>query len=219
MNRIRPGSSASTMRSNTSESNSSYLNVRRGVPSLLRLHDPHSLRAAFVRHWSRANGIELKNVHKAVRVISCWDQRAELTLERDVHSLISCLVPEPSLKDLELLLEHLHPAEKARSEGIVYTPTFIVDYLLDTALIFSRPLHGRPPIVCDPCCGAGAFLTRAAAILASSPKEIPRVLEEQVVGFDRDPLAIDDTKLLLELLALSQGHDLNSNRFPIQVGD
>jgi len=64
-------------------------------------------------------------------------------------------------------------------EGIYYTPTTVVNDLLKTSDGVLKKTF------CDPCCGSGAFITRAIE-LGFQP--------ENIYGFDTDPVAVELTK-------------------------
>ena len=56
-------------------------------------------------------------------------------------------------------------SEERRRHGTVYTPAHLVAYIFELA---GYPGNGEPPLLLDPCCGAGAFLEHAVQLLADS---------------------------------------------------
>lgn len=118
-----------------------------------------------------------------------------------------------------------------KTTGSYYTPSSLVECLLDTALdpLISEALgQGEPEeallalTVCDPSCGAGAFLIAAARRLAHHLAVLrtcrcgpptaaavaaakPDVIARCMYGVDLNPLAVDLTRLCLSVEALAPG--------------
>lgn len=87
--------------------------------------------------------------------------------------------------------------------GVFYTPTEIVDYILDRTI--GRRPEGRPTIL-DPACGSGAFLLGAYRRLreargAPSLGDRTGLLESSVFGVDIDPRAARLSRINLALAA------------------
>ena len=110
--------------------------------------------------------------------------------------------------------------ELLKSGGVCYTPSFIVEHIVQKALSGYEQGRSRKfmPKVLDPACGSGTFLisslrflierNRPAAIKKSeqkkllSLKEKRELLEKCLFGVDLDPKAVEITKLSLLLLLL-----------------
>lgn len=108
-----------------------------------------------------------------------------------------------------------------REEGIFYTPTFVVDFIVTNTL--ERTLRDKRGNinsikVVDPACGSGSFLIRSFDILKShyyldDGSKIRRIdeqgmysvktaiLKDNLFGVDLDPKAVEITKLNLLLKA------------------
>ena len=89
-----------------------------------------------------------------------------------------------------------------KAAGAFYTPSFLVEHLLDEALSpLLRP--GSPARVLDPACGTGAFLVpaarRVAAVTGLSLEDAVRCVH----GVDLDPVAVGIARFLLWLEAPS----------------
>ncbi len=112
----------------------------------------------------------------------------------------------------------LAPAARGRrASGSFYTPAPLVRWLLDAALTPAlaeateaggAALHALR--VCDPSCGAGAFLLPAARRLAAArdpdgaaPDTLLRVVSDCIYGVDLDPLAVFACQATLWLATLS----------------
>ncbi len=141
--------------------------------------------------------------------MSVWlDQASSAHSVEVCHRLASW---RPTIKDLEGGLESLiHPLHR-KNQGIVYTPNWIIDYLIENALAMSAK---DKPILCDPACGSGGFLLRAAEILhRSRGLSYSESVRDCLVGWDSDSAAVDNARGLLELLSISHGESPCSEQF------
>ena len=89
-----------------------------------------------------------------------------------------------------------------KEAGAFYTPAFLVEHLLEEALV---PLlsRGERARVLDPACGTGAFLVPAARRIAQVTGLPLADAVTCVHGVDLDPVAVDITRFLLWLEAPS----------------
>jgi hypothetical protein len=112
-----------------------------------------------------------------------------------------------ALKDLERAFELIQDADVRRDQGAVYTPTFIIDHLLEEGLRLAEAGRvRRPPVICDPACGSGGFLVRAAEILSRRLGiTLERAVERHLVGFDVNASALEHAAALLDLFLVSEG--------------
>ncbi|GIF00577.1 BREX-2 system adenine-specific DNA-methyltransferase PglX [Paractinoplanes rishiriensis] len=104
-------------------------------------------------------------------------------------------------------------AHARRTYGLVQTPDFVENFILDRTLEPARREFGLPGVrVVDPACGAGHFLVGAFDRLlrgwrAAEPGTAVRVLVEralrQVTGMDLDPFAVAIAHFRLSVAAMS----------------
>lgn len=131
-----------------------------------------------------------------------------------------------------------------KSTGSYYTPTSLIDCLLDSALdpVLDRAEREADPeaallalTVCDPACGSGHFLVaaarriakRVAAIRTGDPEPPPDRVREAlgdvvgrcVYGVDLNPLAAELAKVSLWLETLDPGRPLAFLDAQIKVGN
>jgi hypothetical protein len=114
-----------------------------------------------------------------------------------------CLWPAYSFDAIPLeFISSIYEAfvtERARSEGIYYTPPHLVDFILDRVLPWGDDKWDLK--VLDPACGSGIFLVKAFQRLIhrwknSHPNENIRaetlrgLLEKNLFGVDKDPHAV-----------------------------
>ena len=115
---------------------------------------------------------------------------------------------------------------KRKKQGIYYTPTYIVDYIVQQTLgeaLKEKTLMEIENIkVLDPACGSGSFLIKGFNVLdqkiaklrvqkSSGPKAAFRkynILRNNIYGVDLDPQAIEIARLNLLLRALEPNNKL-----------
>ncbi len=107
-------------------------------------------------------------------------------------------------------------AKKRKEHGIYYTPSFIVDYIVQNALTpvldKCKNMSDLKRIkVLDPACGSGSFLIKALDLLSRKYREFDRgekyhskmtILINNIFGVDLDPQAVELAKLNLLMSVL-----------------
>ncbi len=106
-------------------------------------------------------------------------------------------------------------AKKRKEQGIYYTPTFIVDYIVRNALkpVLDKcqSVHDLNKIkVLDPACGSGSFLIKAFEVISEKYKEWhyddahtkSQILTQNLYGVDLDEQAVEIARLNLLIAAL-----------------
>lgn len=103
--------------------------------------------------------------------------------------------------------------------GAVYTPAFIRKRIIDEFLSLGTEID--PLIkICDPACGCGSFLISAAKrIKALTGKQYKHIFQENIYGIDIQAYSVRRSKLLLALLALSEGEHISEPEFNIYEGN
>ncbi|MBS3111147.1 N-6 DNA methylase [Candidatus Woesearchaeota archaeon] len=122
---------------------------------------------------------------------------------------------------------------KRKSEGIYYTPKFIVDYIVNNTVrprargkAFEDILSVK---ILDPACGSGSFLLRAYDVLLEEAQrslgrepnydEKRKLMLSCIHGVDVDERAIEIAKLSLSLRLASRGERLPQLRENIRLGN
>ncbi|QPC83629.1 N-6 DNA methylase [Phototrophicus methaneseepsis] len=198
---------------------------------------------------------QISNQHllDAVRVLSLvYDDTAKVYRSVDYKNL----GPEELGSVYESLLE-LHPqinipgrrfalatagGNERKTTGSYYTPTSLINALLDSALdpvLDDASRKGESAIlnlkVCDPACGSGHFLIAAANRMAKRLAEVrtgeeeptPEAVKEAkrdvighcIYGVDINPMAVELCKVNLWMEALEPGKPLSFLDHRIQVGN
>jgi Eco57I restriction-modification methylase/N-6 DNA Methylase/TaqI-like C-terminal specificity domain len=136
------------------------------------------------------------------------------------------------------------PGHERKLTGSYYTPTELVDCLLDAALnpVLDSACKKPNPEgaildikVCDPACGSGHFLVAAARRIAKrlaavragedepSPREVQHALRDIVglciYGVDVNPMAVELCKVSLWMEAIEPGRPLSFLDSHIQCGN
>jgi N-6 DNA Methylase len=163
-----------------------------------------------------------------------------------VYESLLELIPRYDDEQLAYTLETLAGNERKES-GSYYTPTSLVECLLDSALdplLDQASAHGTAAerisalldiTVCDPACGSGHFLVAAARRIAkrvaaeetgeSEPPDavvraaLRRVVGRCIYGVDINPMAAELAKVSLWLEALEPGKPLSYLDQNIRVGN
>jgi hypothetical protein len=163
-----------------------------------------------------------------------------------VYESLLELIPRYDDEQLAYTLETLVGNERKES-GSYYTPTSLVECLLDSALdplLDQASAHGTAAerasalldiTVCDPACGSGHFLVAAARRIAkrvaaeetgeSEPPDavvraaLRRVVGRCIYGVDINPMAAELAKVSLWLEALEPGKPLSYLDQNIRVGN
>jgi len=163
-----------------------------------------------------------------------------------VYESLLELIPRYDAEQLSYTLETL-PGNERKETGSYYTPTSLVDCLLDSALdplldeACAKPTHEEriaalfDITICDPACGSGHFLVAAARRIAkrvaaaetdeSEPPEaevraaLRRVVGRCIYGVDVNPMAAELARVSLWLEALEPGKPLSYLDQNIRVGN
>lgn len=119
-----------------------------------------------------------------------------------------------TLEDLFEIFEYvLSPKEKVVT-GAVYTPLKIRQFIVSQTLVFTDEIK-----IADIACGCGGFLmTAAEEIHRTYQKKISDIISQNLWGLDIAGYSVKRTKLILSLLALKYGEDVNLN-FNLFVGN
>jgi len=103
--------------------------------------------------------------------------------------------------------------------GAIYTPLIIREYIVSTILEkYQDNLDNLK--ICDIACGCAGFLYTAALKLKKlTGNSYKDIFEHQIYGLDIQAYSVIRSKLLLSLLALSEGEDIVEFTFNFFLGD
>ena len=119
-----------------------------------------------------------------------------------------------SVKILENCLELLIPENDRKLNGAFFTPSYIVDYIIDEI----KPKETDRTI--DPSSGCGAFLVGLVEYYHQQyGKSVKEIVKENVFGADILPYNIERAKRLLSIFALQHGEILEETDFNLYQMD
>lgn len=124
-----------------------------------------------------------------------------------------------SINDIIQIFEIAVPEKDRMINGVVYTPDYIKKFIVENA-INETELELENMLAADVACGCGGFLiTLARAIKKQTNKSYKEIIQENLYGLDITDYSIERTKILLSLLALSEGEDKEYFEFNLFVGN
>jgi hypothetical protein len=125
---------------------------------------------------------------------------------------LSHVVEIDSLKEVENIFEFSLAEDVRKAQGVVYTPDFIIDYILEQT-IASNNIPTRQNPLLDPACGSGGFLIRASKFLSEKFGGSFTEWSEMLCGIDINPKAVNNARLLMDLACLENDGELGRSRF------
>lgn len=160
---------------------------------------------SFIRHHNL-------DVHKGYLVQFVAEEKDEL--EQDITLLSS----ECTLEDVISIFELAIPQAEKTTNGAVYTPRYIRDYIVSHVF----PSVGKPLTEClcaDISCGCGAFLFTLADYIHRETGQPFATIYHNLYGIDISEISILRAKILLALVALAHGETVEENCFNLYEGD
>lgn len=176
------------------------------VAELLKLGPIEDVEAGVVKYFLQINDIRtLKS-----KLIS------EL-LEKDKNGKVLDYLSSTGLcldlYDLQKFFELLIPEPDKELNGAVYTPSFIVDYIVNNTI-------NRVGKVCDCSCGSGAFLFGALKKLRQITRlNSVKIIEKYLYGVDITDYGVRRTKILLSLFTIQENEDVPEIKFNLFSGN
>jgi len=122
------------------------------------------------------------------------------------------------IEDLIRIFEFIISPQEKVVTGAVYTPSNIRKYIVEQCL--SNVTEFRNMKICDPACGCAGFLYTAAQIIRKkTSKTYAEIFSQNIFGLDIQDYSITRSKLLLTLLALSEGEEVSDFEFNLFHGN
>lgn len=126
---------------------------------------------------------------------------------------------EFSIEDLIKLFEFVISPSDRIVNGAIYTPSYIREYIVNQSLN-NRNINFQTIKVADISCGCSGFLyTVAKELRQRTGNTYAYIFQNQIFGLDIQEYSVTRSKLLLSLLALSEGEDIEQFHFNIHQGD
>ena len=182
------------------------LSMKKEINNILDKYEIQEIEAALIKFYLQSNNIKVK---KNKLILDYLEKNNHEVLVK----IFSDIIKSNNLKSIERTFELLIEQEDRKLNGAFYTPEYIVKYIVDNTI------QGDIK-VCDPSCGSGAFLIEAIEkIHKDTKKPIISIIENNIFGSDILDYAIQRTKILLSLLALSYGEDKEEIEFNLVCQD
>ncbi len=146
------------------------------------------------------------------------EKEAFSTLQQFISILDKEIVRFEFEELIELFEFVISPADRIIN-GAIYTPLNIREFIIKQSFHSKRDSLAIAKIA-DIACGCGGFLFNAAKQLKKQTnKTYSEIFRTQIFGLDIQSYSITRTKLLLSVLALSEGEDKKEFHFNLFVGD
>ena len=163
-----------------------------------------------------ANGIEVKRNNLIRECIKDND----VSIVKEFTSLIISKNGKYELEDVTELFETTIPLGDVVTNGAVYTPKYIKDYIVSDAIKSIGKSDLKSVTFSDISCGTGAFLqTVVEQLKLKTEKTYYQIFAENIYGLDISDYTIERAKILLALLAISKGEDIEQFSFNLYVGN
>lgn len=180
--------------------------------------DPFSIDRLFVSAYLKENNLLICNNKLLKTYIITEKDEIEY---QSLLKFISLIHINNEVLDFETLINLfefvISPADRIIN-GAIYTPAYIREYIISSSLNQWNNLTNNIKIA-DLSCGCGSFLLSAAESLYESGLPFQQIFANNIFGVDIQEYAINRTKVLLSLLAISNGEDCDEFTFNLFIGN
>lgn len=162
-----------------------------------------------VTAFARFNQLELGNGFLAAFVGAANEE-----LEEDIELLSA----QCAIEDVISLFELAIPDAEKTTNGAVYTPKYIRDYIVRQVMhSVEKPL--AECLCADISCGCGAFLYTLAEYIHEHTDEQYSNIFNHLYGVDISATSVNRAKIMLALVALQNGEVIQEDTFNLFAGD
>lgn len=175
-----------------------------------QLTDTRTVNRLFVSSFVLLSDLIIENNY-VIKSLLIDKEDEDFDLFQEFVSKIHHFHPEPmTIEDMISLFEFvISPADRIVT-GAVYTPKYVRKNIIETCLSTIPNEHIQHIRVADIACGCGGFLMDVALFLHNNTgSAFYDIYKESVYGIDVQEYSVERTKILLSLLALLHGEDLN----------
>ena len=184
----------------------SFLNKYAGDHNLLNM--------VIVSAYLDFNGLSVKYNKLLLSLIHGVDRKESDALLELVRSSSN----EFTLEDVIALFEASIPTADVALNGAIYTPMYIREYISNNTVSYIDIRETTK--IADIACGSGSFLyTVSKYIKETTSYALSDIYKNNIFGLDISAYAIERTKILLCLFAISMGEDLDVFEFNLYVGN
>lgn len=176
------------------------------VNRLIEDYRQQDIESSAIRFFLRKQDINIDNIKNKI-LINCVNYKNEV-IEQELKNYRE----DWEVCDLINLFECLVPQEEKKENGVVFTPKYIVEYIIRNT-INDFKISDK---ILDPACGCGAFLCVLAQILKNEKEiSVVHLIENNIYGLDISRDHTRRTKLILSVIALINGEDREQIKFNI----
>ncbi len=183
------------------------------IKALSSFPDKKAVQSELIKVYLKSNGFDLFAIKNTLLhdVLSYSN--------RQVHDYLMRLDRNWTLKDLEFIFYSFFDKTTTNSNGIIFTPTEVSDYIHHE--LFKNLTSPYDITICDLSCGGGEFLISALKQLKLKFPDISSIyiVENILYGIDLLSENVESTKILLSLQILKDGEDQEVIDFNIVHGD
>ena len=196
--------------------------MKKEVFTQLRLHtsmDPFLVDRQLISAFVKINNLNIKENTYIRKYIIGTEDEEELTLLNKIISIINSTSITFTFEQLIEFFEFVVSPKDKIVTGAVYTPKFIREFLILKA--FER-YNGFTVVskIADLSCGCGSFLFDAAITIHNKFQiSYSEIFKKYLYGLDIQEYSINRSKLILILLAITNGEDLENFDFNLFIGD
>lgn len=181
------------------------------VNTLIKLYSDNelALNKLVVTSYIRCNKLNVENGYLSNFVVTDQDELADE---------IKILSKECSIEDVINIFELAIPESEKTSNGAVYTPKYIRDFIVDKVLQSSSKQLAEC-LYADISCGCGAFLYTLLVDLHERTHISCKDILHKLYGIDISANSIGRAKILLALISLKYGEVIDNEDFRLYCGD
>lgn len=196
--------------------------MKKEIFNYLRDHcltDPDLVDRLIISSFLHFNKIKVQKNQLLIKYIIRIDDNQEYTSLSKLLTIIERTTDNFNIENLIELFEFVvSPADKIVT-GAVYTPYKIREFIVSKAFQLRDNIEQNIKVA-DISCGCGSFLIDAAKrIRKSTNKTYFEIYKDHLYGLDIQDYSINRSKLLLSLIAVSDGEDIHDFNFNLFVGD
>lgn len=180
---------------------------------------PMEVDKLIVSAFLEINGLEAVNNHLLRDYSISENQSAKRKKLNEFIQVVQHEVEDFNIEKLIELFEFVISPSDRIINGAIYTPSEIREYIVNQS--FRREANRIENVkVADIACGCCGFLyTAAKELKRRTNNNYQHIFQNQIFGLDIQEYSITRSKLLLSLLALSEGEDIEDLHFNLHQGD
>ena len=175
-----------------------------------KLSDTRIVNKLFVTIFILLNNIKVKN-NKFIKDFIICEKDNDFFVLQELMSMTKLFhLKSISIEKMVNLFEFVISPSDRIITGAVYTPHNIREKIITNCLENKDIEQLKRVHIADIACGCGGFLMDAAMYLHEKTKRsFSLIFNENIYGIDIQDYSVERTKILLSLLALSNGEDSN----------